>query len=310
MNSTNSETLTNNYLGAINNSSLATNNNDPEEQPEIKKGFINKKLVIGIGFTILTIAFGVGVWARSSSADKSKQIVDTNNATEQQNVPEVTDTLNQTSTAETTSSTEPTKEKSPELELTVKGLEIQLSTISSPEDLARAFDNERVTAWINAGATPENAQAAMKSTDTLEDYATKIANSYDGTFEDALLAEGWRTNQDLSDWAKRMETIHKSTLWSYFLTSFPDTNSADIAPYRREIKFIEASGQDHSQQFVAFKTNSITVIDTTLHDTDNANLNRISTKFGGGVTGEYNYSTRWFAISNGIVKLSDIKLGR
>ena len=145
----------------------------PEESTENKSN--KKRLVPALGLAVLlavTLAFS------SCNADTAEV------ATIGTPIP--------TQTAETASPTA-------EILLTVDSLEIDASLLSDPNQLASRFNNELITEWFNAGATPENAKASVAPTNSynLSEYATKIAAEYDEIFIEALLIPDWQSNSSL-----------------------------------------------------------------------------------------------------------------
>jgi len=87
---------------------------------------------------------------------------------------------------------------------TVESLEIDASLMSNPEELEKAFIS-RYTGWYNSGATKENAEAAISSTEGPLAYTAKVAAPYDERFIDALFIENWESVPSLVEFADRMK---------------------------------------------------------------------------------------------------------
>jgi len=210
--------------------------------------------------------------------------------------------ISQTATTESITATTVTVEAI-EAMPTVESLEIDGSLLSDPEALMKLWINKRTTDWFNAGATPENAQAALDS-QNIPTYAAKIAEGYDKTFIDALLIKDWELNPVIVEWVNNMKLIHEQTLTLYFYTSFPNINPDDKAPYMRGSEYTQINS------LIDNKDSSIT-IKTTEHDYDNADLNRVGEKLTGGVKvlGEESKPTRSFIIVDGKIKLSNCVFG-
>lgn len=204
----------------------------------------------------------------------------------------------QSTTSPETSPTSPAKEI-----LTVKSLEVDASLISDPELLSKTFVDKLLTEWWNAGATPDNANAAYDF-GSLPIYAKKIAAEYDKIFIEAILIEDWESNPRLVDFVNRTTTIHYQVLTAYFATSSlggyldPD----DKVPYLRGSKCTKVDS------FTSPKNGSIT-IQTTENDYDNADENRIGEGLSDGTKVNSNsiaHPTTIYDTVDGKLKISDI----
>jgi hypothetical protein len=183
---------------------------------------------------------------------------------------------------------------------TVESLEINSSELSDAETFAKFWEEERLSEWINAGATPENAKAALGGADL---YATKIASEYDKLYIEALFAPGYESNPSIVGWINSIEMAHKETLANYFLTSFPDIYPEDKVPYTRISKC------DNVVSFTKNSNGSVTIV-IIGHDEDNADKNRVG-KNGNGVKGDEGTQTFVFITDkNNNVKLSDLIWGQ
>ena len=262
---------------------------DSSVTPE-KNHFTNKQKIIaavsGIALTAAMVAGGVAF----NKYSHRNQVVETE-------APTTT-----TGTTQMNVEVNPTNEELPKME----DLEItNLSLMNNPEELAKMFDEDRLTEWFNAGATPENAKAAFASRD-IPAYAKKIAEQYDPIFISALFVNNWESNPSLVEMAKRMKEGHLSTLTAYYATSLSDIDPANKEPYRRGIEVTKIDSMTSSH---ASSINSRTItITTTQHDYDNANNNMIGTEkqYNGGVTGQENKPTTTYTIEGNTIKLSNV----
>jgi len=187
--------------------------------------------------------------------------------------------------------------------LTVEDLQINAELLSDPEALNTIFVNERITAWYHEGATPENAQAANDSSDSLMEYAAKIAAESDQVFIDALLADDWESNPVLVSWVDGMKEAHIQSLALYFATSFPEITPENIEPYRDEVFNISLESStvnpDGSVRIVGIDSS-----------TDNRDKNIIGENPNYQITvGDKFAVSRTFAIVDGTVKLVNIVPG-
>jgi len=192
---------------------------------------------------------------------------------------------------------------SPGVALTVESVSISAEALSDPDAFMETYLENRITAWFNAGATPENARLAMEQ-GLSPQFAQQVAAEYDQIFIDALLVEGWESNPRLASWVDRMKEIHWETLQLYFATSDPSITPEDIEPYAR---------YSNLETIISFTTNpdgSIN-IQNSEHDSDNADKNSIGERPGAEpVAGETDTPTRTFVIDgNGKIKLSDLIAG-
>lgn len=265
---------------------------EPTPTPE-KKGFMENKRLIAImsGIALLVV---IGGYTANKIFNKNQpQTVATELPTTPVETPQVV--------IETTPVVEKPADTVVEIIPTVESLEIDGALIKKPEELAKMFNDERSTNWLNAGATRENAEAALATHDLLE-YAKKVASKYDQTYIDALFIKNWELVPSLAEVANRMKDEHILVLYAYFSTSFPNMNQEDTEPYTRGIKI---TGIDSSN--LSAGNNSISII-TTQHDYDNAQKNRISTEpyKAFQITGQDNHPTLSFSIESGKIKLSGI----
>ncbi len=222
-----------------------------------------------------------------------------------------------TATAEPTAEPDPTEtaEPTPEPSVilpgereplfdTTEGFSVEKYT--SPEDLARAFDEAAVTEWFNAGATSENNDAWIKSGMTMEDYATMIAEEHDQRYLEAFLPADWESRPEISPWVENMKRIHRDTVELNFITR--DTigaNPEDKEPYYRGselVNIVELSQPSDNE--------IIMTVDS--RDYDNARMNRVGEELTGGhqVRGETGRSIlKWENINNRWILVSMQYLG-
>jgi len=187
---------------------------------------------------------------------------------------------------------------------TVENLEMDASLLNDPEALVETFVDERTTDWYNAGATPENAQAAINSdTETIDEFATRIAAKYDKVFIEALLTKDWESDSQTVKWVERITSIHKLTLALYFYTSFPDVNPLDKEPYRQETSHTKINSIDN-------QTNKSITIVTTEQDYNNADMNRADEDLTDGetISGLKVEVTSTYIVIDGKIKLSRLIL--
>lgn len=186
---------------------------------------------------------------------------------------------------------------------TVESLEIDPSLFDNPNALIESFVEGTTTDWINAGATPENAQAALDSGD-MDGFTTELAGKYDALYIEALLIDGWESDPALVRWVDNVKSIHDVTLNLYFKTSFPDINPEDEAPYRRVDVVVSVDSLIENQD--GTKT-----LVSTEHTQDNEEDNRVGGELTEGTKASeaLGTPTRTFANIDGKIKLYDMILG-
>lgn len=218
--------------------------------------------------------------------------------------PVATALANSTETAIKTPAVVETSKPAAETLPTVESLEMDKSLISDPNKLAETLDTERSTAWMNAGATSENAEAAFNS-DDIHVYAVEKAAEYDDIFISALLAPGWESNLTLSQWVSTMRDIHRFTIECYYKTRFSNYNAKDQVPYMRGSKLDKVVSFTNESD----GTYKLVIID---HDYDNADKNRVGEELTNGqkVVGESSQPTITLKVDNGKIKMSNIILGK
>jgi hypothetical protein len=160
------------------------------------------------------------------------------------------------------SSSETTSATNPEIP-TAESLEIDSSALSSPDQLASTWC-DKLTQWFNAGATPENAEAAHKAVlsgdgTSVKAFFSNLASKYDQQFIKALVQDS--TTPDMVTWIGNMERIHEGTLEDYYATYLRKETSL----YKRT---------ENLKKAINLKTTSNTAtLNLTCNETDNANLN-------------------------------------
>ena len=263
----------------------------PEKREHTKK----QKIIALISGGALALTIGGGLFANHVTGEKPPVMAAS---------PSDINPAPQKASEITTSGPLRTLEKQDTVEAnpTIENLEIDASSFSNPEALIKIFTDERTTEWFNAGATLENAKAALAS-GKIDNYAKEVAAKYDKMFIDALLIKDWESNVFLKAWVDNMIEIHSSTLSLYFYTSFPKIDPDDKEPYRRSTEYTEFRSGTRSND-------GVITISTAERNSDNADRNRVGEKLTGGkkVTGESGYPTRTFVVEGGKVKLSNMIL--
>lgn len=279
---------------------MPVDSSDEEKNEKKKTGRTRRALCIAVGVTVLTaIAITGSGCGNNDNADALAH--DSTTTPEAPANPDTTD-----DTFVETSTTSDSENGSAEGIPTVESLELDASLLEYPEALMKKFMEGLHNGWTNAGATPENARAAMDSSLSLADYAALIAAEYDKVYIDALLIEGWEANPTLAKWVnKSMIPIHAKTLALYFITSFPDSHPLDKEPYERttEIrKIISATRQDDG---------SLEIVNIE-YDRDNSDMNRVGEDLTDGKTIDGNdiQPTWTFVDEDGKVKISDLIFGK
>lgn len=166
-------------------------------------------------------------------------------------------------------------------EPTAEDIRIDAELFSNPEALSEVF-LDRYESWINAGATIENATSALRSTtETIEEFAARIASEYDLIFiqslvaggdtitatDDASIEEHFKNKPEVAAHLKRVMKIHRETLTLYFYTAFPDINPQDIEAYVRKVGLVEVVSSE-------LRDNGLLVIVRVERETDNLDKNR------------------------------------
>lgn len=201
---------------------------------------------------------------------------------------------NQVPDKDPTSTSEVGPSNAPETDAyTVESLALSPDSITNPDAFMETFWKERVTAWINAGATPENA-AISSDKGYNPEFTQEIAAQTDAIFIEALLEPGWEQNAELAGWVQNIKENHLSTLQFYFLTSEPDINPDDKKPYTRTTNF-------DSNISVVTNPDGTVSIQTVEHDSDNKDDNSIGERGGTtGVQGDSATSTITFTVGDSV----------
>ncbi|MEI6650644.1 MAG: hypothetical protein WCL23_04415 [Candidatus Moraniibacteriota bacterium] len=164
-----------------------------------------------------------------------------------------------------------------------RDLEIDASLMKDPTALMLAidgdgsdrYDNGLITKWMNAGTVPlgEKRPAGETVSHRIEEAA-----KFDDVYIKALLIDGWESNPNLVAWVNLVKSIHEDVVTFNFATS--NGLPGDNIPYRRGVKvkvIFAADTLDDGSMKLKVRSN----------DYDETN-NRVSTQFGGGVTGQDN----------------------
>ena len=257
-----------------------------------KKGFIKNEKLIAImsGIALLVV---IGGYTANKIFNKNQPVAT-----------EIETPITPAETPQVIIESAPTMENTVEVLPTIESLEIDASLISNPEELVKTFENNRSTAWFNAGSTPENAKlwSDTKTGAQGDEFIEKTALKYDQIFIDALYVKDWQSHPKLVENINRMKSIHKNTLEMYFMTSSPDLYPQDKEPFNRGV---EVTKVYPNNPVTIDGIRQITII-SVQHDYDNAMMNRIGIENNEGVTGENNQPTVTYAIIGSKLKISDI----
>jgi hypothetical protein len=262
---------------------------NPGEKPEASRGWSKRnKLLALIGIGAASIAAGVG---GNMALNHGK----------------VKPMGQPVAAASANPGEKPTEKASPSTpesqDYSVEDLEVSASMLSDPEMVSKTFNEELLTKWYNAGASIENAKAALHSdTESIPDAAARIAAEYDKKFIAALLIKNWESNPDLVEMVNKISLTHEQTLTLYFRTAFPDINPQDIEPYKRWTKVVKFDGVDN-------KTNNSVSFTDEYKDYDNADQNRAGEDLTDGkkVEDHLGKAAYKFVVENGKLKMADFK---
>jgi hypothetical protein len=254
-----------------------------DEKPEKNKKGLSRGQKILAGLAIfLVLGTGGGMAANMALNEHPVAAI---SSSEKSSLP------SQTSSSEVSSSVA-------EVLPTVESLEIDPSVLSDPNTLAKTWINERITAWVNSGATINNMVAALSSGNTKK-YSEKIASEYDKVFADALLVNGWESNPTLKKWFDNIALQHQQTLNLYFNTSLPNVHPEDIEPYKLTDDYAKVNSLVKTQ-------NGDYVLSETDHTYDNADKNRTLILTGGERVDVYGTGSITFTIVDGKVRMSNL----
>lgn len=190
-----------------------------------------------------------------------------------------------------------------ETEPTTANILISPELIKNPDELVNVFFN-RMTEWVNAGSTPENAKAALlSSTETVDENAARIAAEYDKVFTSMLLIKGWESNPAIKLLVDTNVKAHKDTVALYDYTLNVDNvgDPADKQAYFQGTKVSKIIS-------VEDQTDKSVVIRVIEHNYDNSDQNRVGEALTGGVSANSGpfETTLTFTVENNSVVLSDI----
>jgi hypothetical protein len=260
----------------------------PRDKKERKK-FSPKKLLA------ITLAAGSLALPLAGCGDKAVDASPTPNPDKTELPSSPTPGASQSASPEASPSPTETAEAIP----TVESLEVDKSLLNDPEELVQAVNGELIVEWTNAGATPENAQAAINSDLSIPEFAANIVAKYDDIYADALFIKGWENHPDLVDQVERIKQNHLSTITSFIDTSFPDVNPDDKEPYKFGNKIKLGEVVKSIEDYVLLT--SIETID------DNSDQNRVGEDLTGGKNnnGKSATSAVGFEIQGGKVKISE-----
>ena len=160
--------------------------------------------IFAVSMLVVVIASGI---AAEKYFNRDKADNEATNTPPQQEQQLAASAINETvveSSNNNTSAEQVSTPESNEVLPSVESLEIDASLMSNPEELEKAFIS-RYTGWYNSGATKENAEAAISSTEGPLAYTAKVAAPYDERFIDALFIENWESVPSLVEFADRMK---------------------------------------------------------------------------------------------------------
>ena len=263
-----------------------------EKMSEFIKSPIGK---FAVGMLVVLVVGGIAAREMLKNKQVDNEITNTPPQQEQQVASPVNETVDNSSSEQNIA------EESAETLPSVESLEIDASLMSNPEELEKAFIS-RYTEWYNAGATKENAEAAISSSEGPFAYAAKVAAPYDERYIDALFIDDWESVPSLVQFAERMKVnLHQTTLSDYFKTSFPNFIKEDIEPFRRWEEVISIDSVKTN------KPDSWVVIDASQKLHYNEGKHHIHTDgYVDGVQSKTNHSTSSYVVVDGKVKLSEI----
>ncbi|UVJ38034.1 hypothetical protein [Arthrobacter sp. CJ23] len=95
--------------------------------------------------------------------------------------------------------------------------QIKIPATLTPEEVGRAFE-QRLTAWVMAGATKENGEKWLNTPDK-NAYITEIATQNAKLFTDNMYVNGWESNQRLKNAARSSIDISVQHVRAWFKTS-------------------------------------------------------------------------------------------
>lgn len=123
--------------------------------------------------------------------------------------------------------------------------EMSADLLADPEKLAKVFFEEKLTEWVNAGATKENADAEWdfaletyggKADLYLKDYAKETSEQFADMYANGLFKEGWENTKTLNDLKDFFTRMNAETLIAHLYTSDSEIDPRDKEPYKRGIK--------------------------------------------------------------------------
>lgn len=180
-------------------------------------------------------------------------------------------------------------------------LTISADVLNNQDELATQFIEERVTEWINHGATPENVVLAYDFDGGIRAFAEQLAAQSDQAFIDSLVISGWE-NTPLKSWVDKIKQEHVEALVLYFSTARPDLETFDIVPFTMRDNYT-------SIESYAVNADGSVTLQTIEHSEDNSEQNTVGENPNYTVIGigdEYRV-VRIFVNENGIAKLASIE---
>jgi hypothetical protein len=263
------------------------------DNPEIKKNPNYKKIVFAIGglAAALTVTIASIFGAGASKKSTNNTLIETESVAPSTEPNEIIQTTEQS--VETSIISEIAEIEVP----SVSEIEISAELISNPKELMDKY-HSTLSTWLNEGSNVNHQNAALKSKYSLMDYGEIVSDAYKNNYTDALFAEGWENNNNLSNYIDRILEVHKITLALFYRTNNQPGNQEG---YMREMNTVE----------IIYYTNidgKIT-IQALVQETDNSDKNKSKEYVIGGspITsgGEPKIVTYHFLVKDNAVKLFD-----
>lgn len=136
--------------------------------------------------------------------------------------------------------TEPTEQPSESAEQPVDNGEYTVESLEIPanlstEQLADIIIEDRITSWLNAGATNDLYRVARESGDPWDVIVERVSAENRDLFADAIFVEDWRNNPQLMESAETFREGNWSRLGLYASTAFK-TDGPKVEGFRSWMK--------------------------------------------------------------------------
>jgi hypothetical protein len=175
-------------------------------------------------------------------------------------------------------------------EYTVESLEVPANL--STEELAELMIENRITGWLNAGATNDLYRIAKESGDPWDVVVERVSAENRDIFADALFIDGWQDNPELKESVENFRNENWSRLGLYASTAFK-TDGPEIEGFR---SWIEVNGVTETQD----GTSRILAINTTEYDNREAAGLTLESGTPNGIW------TITLVVENGVEKIASI----